>query len=151
MLMRQGFFWVANRPEVVWEWSTAGASRRFAPYGRWMPSVNAKSGTAATLSSNLKLSTDRGSGSKPLAEAMSGSSERNQRLVFIGVDLRKASALCSPLAPGDAVLTRLRVMYESQNLNVFLSVSFPAVKLILILLKAFCANLTNANWERTNE
>ncbi|KAK9904078.1 hypothetical protein WJX75_003912 [Coccomyxa subellipsoidea] len=88
-LRSKGFFWVANRPEVVWEWSTAGASRRFAPYGRWMPSVNAKSGTAATLSSNLKLSTDRGSGSKPLAEAMSGSSGRNQRLVFIGVDLRK--------------------------------------------------------------
>ncbi|EIE22547.1 cobW-domain-containing protein, partial [Coccomyxa subellipsoidea C-169] len=34
-LRSKGFFWVANRPEVVWEWSTAGASRRFAPYGRW--------------------------------------------------------------------------------------------------------------------
>ena len=112
MLMRQGFFWVANRPEVVWEWSTAGASRRFAPYGRWMPSGNAKSGTAATPSSNLKLSTDRGSGSELLAEAISGSSERNQRLVFIGVDLRKASALCSPLAPGDAVLSRLIISFS---------------------------------------
>lgn len=36
----QGFFWVANRPDLVFEWSTAGASRRFAPYGRWLASMN---------------------------------------------------------------------------------------------------------------
>ncbi len=36
----QGFFWVANCPEVVFEWSTAGASRRFAPYGQWHASLD---------------------------------------------------------------------------------------------------------------
>ncbi|BDA45884.1 probable metal chaperone YciC [Coccomyxa sp. Obi] len=39
-LRSKGFFWVANRPELVFEWSTAGASRRFAPYGRWLASMD---------------------------------------------------------------------------------------------------------------
>ncbi|CAL8470514.1 g10056 [Coccomyxa elongata] len=39
-LRSKGFFWVANRPELVFEWSTAGASRRFAPYGRWRAPID---------------------------------------------------------------------------------------------------------------
>ncbi len=89
----QGFFWVANRPEVVWEWSTAGGSRRFAPYGRWMdPTADAKSGLDTSPNLNLKPDTERKSGSenvKHSGEAMAGSAERIQRLVFIGIDLPK--------------------------------------------------------------
>ena len=92
----QGFFWVANRPEVVWEWSTAGASRRFAPYGRWMdPSADAKSGLDTSPNLNLKPGTERKSGSENVehsGEAMAGSAGRIQRLVFIGIDLPKVRA-----------------------------------------------------------
>ena len=101
--MWKGFFWVANRPELVWEWSTAGASRRFAPYGRWMPPVDAKSGPSATTpNSNSDSCSDKGSGSgnvEPLTGAEPGSSERSQRLVFIGVDLRKARIPMWPSCP----------------------------------------------------
>ena len=32
----QGFFWLAPRPHLAWQWSTAGSSRRFVPYGHFL-------------------------------------------------------------------------------------------------------------------
>lgn len=68
-LFWQGYFWVANRPEAVWEWSTAGASRRFAPYGRWLPAP-AKSGTSDTAADSDGRSGDAAAAA---ADAKSGS------------------------------------------------------------------------------
>eukprot|EP00884_Botryococcus_braunii_P011986 jgi/Botrbrau1/20789/Bobra.0156s0019.1 len=36
VLRSKGFFCVAPHPEIVWEWSMVGQSRRFKAYGRWM-------------------------------------------------------------------------------------------------------------------
>lgn len=36
VLRSKGFFWLASHPDTAWEWSTAGASRKFTPYGRWV-------------------------------------------------------------------------------------------------------------------
>jgi Cobalamin synthesis protein cobW C-terminal domain len=36
VLRSKGFFWLATRPDLVWEWSTVGENKRFKPYGCWM-------------------------------------------------------------------------------------------------------------------
>lgn len=35
LLRSKGFFWIASHPALAWEWSTAGPSQSFKPYGQW--------------------------------------------------------------------------------------------------------------------
>ncbi|KAK9830193.1 hypothetical protein WJX72_010225 [[Myrmecia] bisecta] len=65
-LRSKGSFWLAARPHLVWEWSTAGASRTFNPYGLWKPS------------------------SDKAADGGISAADRKQEVVFIGVDLDEA-------------------------------------------------------------
>jgi G3E family GTPase len=39
VLRSKGFFWLATRPEVAYQWSHAGGSCTFEPAGRWLASI----------------------------------------------------------------------------------------------------------------
>ena len=110
----QGFFWLASHPDEVWEWSTAGRSSRFLPYGRWLtpapapappgPGQPAGAATLAGAPGGAEPSARETGGPEPLGgrgaaadahapgggdAAHSGTQaapeqKREQRLVFIG-------------------------------------------------------------------
>jgi hypothetical protein len=88
----QGFFWLASHLDVVMEWSTAGASSRFAPYGTWLtpPAGSPALGDAAAHAAAPRAAGADQASKRPAALVAGGGAAgrpgrpREQRLVFIG-------------------------------------------------------------------
>lgn len=100
----QGFFWIAARPELVWEWSTAGTSRRFAPYGRWLAEAAAKTGNAG------------GGGAESLPAAMPGGG-RQGPVAKLGSNSGPAdceSARVNPAESGSAIQSTAAALHASE-------------------------------------
>ena len=118
----QGFFWLASHPGEVWQWSTAGRSSRFAPYGRWLTPAPARAPPAPGHPAGAAAPAGAPGGAEPLARGTLGANSpgdaadgahapegtgaaqrgmlaapegnREQRLVFIGEALPQVP--CSP-------------------------------------------------------
>jgi G3E family GTPase len=75
VLRSKGFFWIATRPDVVWEWGQAGRTSRFDATGRWYAPWPAEERPAEV----------------PERRWDPRWGDRAQELVFIGVDMDEAA------------------------------------------------------------
>ncbi|MFK7987468.1 MAG: GTP-binding protein [Sandaracinaceae bacterium] len=72
VLRSKGFFWIATRPDVLYEWAQAGRGRRYTPINRWWamwpPSIERPKAV-------------------PVERWSEEWGDREQELVFIGIDM----------------------------------------------------------------